>query len=107
MKDICKLLEEIQPEHRLGIVFLPERNNFYWLGLPAYANLYIRRPYEMVTCVKGFIEFMHHFLLEYSITNNQDKKTAIEAVVFPLYSTVMGFNYDTEIFKAFGIDYEK
>ncbi len=107
MKDICKLLEEIHPEHRFGIVFLPERNNFYWIGLPAYANLYIRQPYEMVTCIKGFIEFLSHFLLEYSQTHDQERKTAIEAVIFPLYSTYVGFNYDTEIFKAFGIDYEK
>lgn len=107
MKDICKTLLEIQPDHKMGIIFLEHRKNEYWLGLPAYANLYIRRPYEMVTCVKGFIEFMHYFLLEYSITNNQEKKTAIEAVVMPLYSAVMGFNYDTEIFKSFGIDYKK
>ena len=103
MKDICQILSEIQPDHKRGLVFMPYRGNEYWMGLPAYANIYIRKPYEMITDNNGLLEFCQYFLLEYSISNNEEKKLAIKAVVFPLYHALTGVNYDTDQFKAYGL----
>lgn len=103
MKDICQILRELQPDHKRGLVLMAHRGNEYWMGLPAYANIYIRKPYEMITDVNGLLEFCQYFLLEHSISNNIEKKLAIEAVVFPLYKGMTGVNYDTDQFKAYGL----
>lgn len=103
MKDICKTLRELKPDHKRGLVILAHKDNMYWNCLPLYAQMYIRKPYEMVTDNNGLIEFLHHFLIEYSETKNEEKKIAIQAVVFPIYEMYTGHNYDTNLFTAFGI----
>jgi hypothetical protein len=74
----------------------PKRLN-YWAGLPMYADMYIRPAYEMIIDIEGLIEFVHYFLMEYMESNNDAKRCAIEAVVFPIYYTLTRRDFDTTL----------
>lgn len=80
-----------------AIVIMPIRTPQYWLGLPMYADMYIRPAYELVFDHEGLIEFITYFLLEYSESNDEFKQLAIESVVFPLYNQLTGRNFDSNL----------
>lgn len=99
MKNICQTLQDLRSKPTRALVIMPTRPKAYWLGLPIYADMYIRKPYEMITDIEGLLEFCQHFLVEYSECDNPHKRTAIEAVVFPIYRSLAGWEYDTDQFK--------
>lgn len=83
---------------------LPSRGSDFWLGLPAYAHLYIKYHYDMVVNMEGMMEFVQFYLVEYGETDNPVKKMCIEAVVMPIYKAITGCNYDTNLFASWGIE---
>lgn len=89
-----KIRKLIETDH---MVILPKKDFKYWLGLPAYGHIYIRPAYDLITDDQGLAMFMSHFLEVYEETQNDNKKIAIKAVVFPLYRQMTGRNYDTKL----------
>ena len=96
-KDIYKILEEINNKESGELIIMPEKSNMYWLGLPDYAFIYIKKAYDQVFYEEGLRQFVHHFLLEHSITDDPRKKMCIESVVFPIYQELTGRNYDSTL----------
>lgn len=100
MKTIYQKLEDRKTMKTRALVFMPEKPKSFWAVLPAYANIYIRPAYEKIGDIEGLIEFCNHFVGEYSETTNSAKKKCIESLVFPLYASITGTNYDTNLFKS-------
>lgn len=97
MKDIYTRLKEINNKECTELIIMDEKNAMYWLGLPSYAFIYIKKAYDQIFDEEGLRQFVHHFLLEYSITDNPAKKMCIETIVFPLYQQITGRNYDSQL----------
>lgn len=83
--------------YRNGRVELPRRSWGYWMGLPAYAHMYIKPAYNGVCDTETLVNFLDHFLGEYMETENEQKRLCIEAVVFPVYKDWTGRNFDANL----------
>ena len=82
----------------------PQSDHPSWMGLPAYAQVFIRAHYELVINLPGLIEFCSFYLQEYAETNNPAKMTCIEATVLPIYTAITGRKWDVNYFASFGIE---
>lgn len=65
--------------------------------LPAYADIYIRPAYEMIFSMETLIEFVQHFIVEYEESKNPAKRGCIQEIVFPIYKSITGINYNEEL----------
>lgn len=101
---LYSLLKARQRAETNGLIAMTIHDWKYWLVLPPYADIYIRPLYELITDQEGLIEFVHHFLIDYSETTLEGKKICIEAVIFPLYKDLTGRNYPTNYLTAYNIE---
>lgn len=89
-------------EHRAckpagNLVAMPPRDWKYWMGLPPFADMYVRPMYDLIRDTHGLVAFLHYFLTEWEETGNPAKREAIEAVCFPIYRAWTGRNWDTKL----------
>ena len=96
-KNIYQILRERKNLETTELLIMPEKPPMYWIALPIYAHQFIRPAYDEINDFTGLLEFVHYFLLQHSITNNQEKKLSIECVVFPLYNQITGRNFETQL----------
>lgn len=96
-QQLYKKLKSRQSVKSRELVIMPPLNNLHLL--PAYAQMYIKPPYELITDLEGLIEFVQHFVGAYS-EGNPAQKMCISVIVFPIYKSLTGRNYDVNYFKA-------
>lgn len=74
-----------------------KKDDMYFEGAGHYAAMYIKPRMKQVKDFYDMLEVVHHFLIEYSESNNDAKKKAIEMTIFPIYKGITGRNYDVNL----------
>ncbi len=62
-----------------------------------FIHEYMKRDWSFVNTIDGALIFYHKWHNDMINSNNKDRIEAIKTIVYPLYSMITGFSYESKI----------